>query len=51
MFAATGPRLSIKIATLNGAVYLGREKQIGSIATGKNADLADTGNIDATELS
>jgi imidazolonepropionase-like amidohydrolase len=30
---------AIKIATLNGAVYLGKEKQIGSIATGKNADL------------
>jgi imidazolonepropionase-like amidohydrolase len=33
------PLEAIKIATLNGAVYLGREKQIGSIATGKNADL------------
>jgi imidazolonepropionase-like amidohydrolase len=30
---------AIKIATLNGAVYLGRDKQIGSIAAGKNADL------------
>jgi imidazolonepropionase-like amidohydrolase len=30
---------AIKIATLNGAVYLGRDKQIGSIAVGKNADL------------
>ncbi len=33
------PVEAIKIATYNGAVYLGREKQIGSIATGKNADL------------
>lgn len=33
------PVEAIRIATLNGAVYLGREKQIGSIATGKNADL------------
>ncbi len=33
------PVEAIKIATLNGAVYLGRDKQIGSIATGKNADL------------
>jgi imidazolonepropionase-like amidohydrolase len=30
---------AIRIATWNGATYLGREKQIGSIAVGKNADL------------
>ncbi len=30
---------AIRIATLNGAVYLGRDKQIGSIAKDKNADL------------
>ena len=30
---------AIKIATLNGATYLGRDKQIGSVAAGKNADL------------
>jgi imidazolonepropionase-like amidohydrolase len=30
---------AIKISTLNGAVYMGRDKQIGSIAVGKNADL------------
>jgi imidazolonepropionase-like amidohydrolase len=33
------PVEAIKIATLNGAQYLGRDKQIGSIAVGKNADL------------
>jgi imidazolonepropionase-like amidohydrolase len=33
------PVQAIRIATLNGAIYLGREKQIGSIAVGKNADL------------
>lgn len=33
------PVQAIQIATLNGAKYLGREKQIGSVATGKNADL------------
>jgi hypothetical protein len=33
------PVESIKIATLNGATYMGKEKQIGSIAAGKNADL------------
>ena len=30
---------AIKIATLNGAIYLGRDKQIGSVTAGKNADL------------
>ena len=33
------PVEAIRIATLNGAVYLGRDKTIGSIETGKNADL------------
>ena len=33
------PVQAIQIATLNGARYLGRQDQIGSIATGKNADL------------
>jgi imidazolonepropionase-like amidohydrolase len=33
------PVEAIKIATLNGAKYLGREAQIGSIGVGKNADL------------
>ena len=33
------PMEAIKIATWNGAQYLGREKEIGSIAVGKNADL------------
>ena len=33
------PVEAIKIATLNGAIYLGKDKQIGSIAAGKNADL------------
>jgi imidazolonepropionase-like amidohydrolase len=30
---------AIKIATLNGASYLGLAERIGSIAPGKNADL------------
>ncbi|MBZ5554654.1 MAG: amidohydrolase family protein [Acidobacteriia bacterium] len=30
---------AIRIATLNGAIFLGRQDQIGSIAAGKNADL------------
>ena len=37
--AGFSPVEAIRIATLNGAVYLGRDKQIGSIAAGKNADL------------
>ena len=33
------PTEAIHIATLNGATYLGRDKSIGSVAPGKNADL------------
>jgi imidazolonepropionase-like amidohydrolase len=33
------PMEAIKIATLNGATYMGRQDQIGSIAPGKNADI------------
>lgn len=33
------PTEAIRIATLNGAIYLGRDRAIGSIAVGKNADL------------
>jgi imidazolonepropionase-like amidohydrolase len=37
--AGFSPVEAIRIATMNGATYLGREKEIGSVATGKNADL------------
>lgn len=37
--AGFSPLEAIMIATLNGATYLGRQNQIGSIAAGKNADL------------
>jgi len=37
--AGFSPVEAIRIATLNGAVYLGREKEIGSVTAGKNADL------------
>ena len=37
--AGFSPLEAIKVATLNGAIYLGRDQQIGSIAAGKNADL------------
>jgi enamidase len=37
--AGFSPVEAIRIATLNGARYLGRESRIGSIAVGKQADL------------
>lgn len=37
--AGFSPEQAIKICTLNGATYLGRDAQIGSIAAGKQADL------------
>jgi hypothetical protein len=33
------PAEAIKIATLNGAIYLGQQAHIGSVETGKDADL------------
>ena len=39
MEAGFSPVEAIQIATLNGAIYLGWDKLIGSIAVGKNADL------------
>jgi imidazolonepropionase-like amidohydrolase len=52
------PVEAIKIATLNGAVYLGRDKSIGSVVAGKNADLvvvkgnpaANINDIENTEI-
>ena len=51
------PVQAIQIATLNGAKYLGRDKRIGSIAAGKQADLVvlkadpskDIHNIESVE--
>ena len=37
--AGFSPLEAIKIATLNGATYMSKQDQIGSITTGKNADL------------
>ena len=39
MEAGFTPLEAIKIATLNGAIYLNQQEHIGSIAVGKNADL------------
>jgi enamidase len=33
------PEQAVKISTLNGAVYLGRDKEMGSVEAGKRADL------------
>jgi hypothetical protein len=37
--AGFSPVEAIRIATLNGATFLGRQDRIGSIAVGKDADL------------
>ena len=44
------PVEAIKIATMNGATYLGRQDQIGSIAIGKNADLVVIKGDPATHI-
>jgi imidazolonepropionase-like amidohydrolase len=52
------PEQAIKICTMNGAIYLGREKEIGTVEVGKKADLvlidgdltSDIKNIRKTEL-
>jgi imidazolonepropionase-like amidohydrolase len=45
------PLQAIRIATLNGATFLGRQDQIGSIAVGKNADLVVTKGDLATRIT
>ena len=45
------PVEAIRIATLNGATYLGRQDQIGSIAVGKNADLLVVKGDPATRIN
>ena len=44
------PVEAIKIATWNGAVYLGRQDRIGSIATGKDADMVVVKGDPATKI-
>lgn len=41
---------AIRIATLNGAIYMGKEASIGSIATGKAADLVVLGGNPAEKI-
>jgi imidazolonepropionase-like amidohydrolase len=56
--AGFSPLEAIRIATLNGAVYLGKDASIGSIAPGKAADIVVLGgnpvekieNIEKVEL-
>jgi imidazolonepropionase-like amidohydrolase len=45
------PVQAIRIATLNGAIFLGRQDQIGSIAAGKNADLVVMKGDPATRIA
>jgi imidazolonepropionase-like amidohydrolase len=45
------PVQAIQIATLNGAIFLGRQDQIGSIAIGKNADLVVIKGDPATHIA
>jgi len=45
------PLQAIRIATLNGAVYLGRQDRIGSIAVGKNADLVVVNGDPSTRIA
>jgi len=45
------PVEAIRIATLNGATFLGRQNEIGSIAAGKNADLLIVKGDPATRIN
>lgn len=49
--AGFAPVEAIRIATLNGAIFLGRQDQIGSIAVGKNADRAVMKGDPATRIA
>src|ERR1700678_712999 len=49
--AGFSPVEAIKIATLNGATYMGKQDQIGTIAVGKNADLVVIKGDPASHIS
>jgi imidazolonepropionase-like amidohydrolase len=48
--AGFSPVEAIRIATLNGAIYMGRDASIGSIASGKAADLVVLGANPAEKI-
>jgi imidazolonepropionase-like amidohydrolase len=48
--AGFSPVEAIRIATLNGAVYMGKDAQIGSIAPGKDADIVVLGGNPAERI-
>ncbi len=45
------PAEAIRVGTLNGATYLGRERLVGSIVAGKQADLVVVGGDPATRIA
>jgi len=49
--AGFSPLEAIRIATLNGAIFLGQQDHIGSIAIGKNADLLITKGDPAVQIN
>ncbi len=49
--AGFSPLEAIKVATLNGAVYLEREDQVGTIAVGKAADLMIVAGDPSTDIT
>jgi hypothetical protein len=49
--AGFSPVEAIKIATLNGATYLGKQDHIGTVAAGKNADLVVIKGDPASHIS
>lgn len=49
--AGFSPLEAIKVATLNGAVYLEREEQVGTIAVGKAADLMIVEGDPSTDIT
>jgi imidazolonepropionase-like amidohydrolase len=49
--AGFSPVEAVKIATLNGAIYLGKQDKIGTIAAGKNADIVVIKGDPASHIS
>jgi hypothetical protein len=49
--AGFSPVEATRVATLNGAIFLGRQNQIGSVAIGKNADLLVVKGDPATRIA